>query len=157
MSFTLPEGCKIVEAIAPKTDAAGTTGDYISCKYAHRVYVVIHLTQGAANTVAYGLNEATAVLPSGAAAVTATFPIWSNLDCAASDTLVRQTDAATYTTDAGQKHKQVIFEWDPAKFSSGCDCLAVTSGASNAGNIVEAMYYIASRYPGDQPPAAITD
>jgi hypothetical protein len=103
------------------------------------------------------MNEATAVLPSDAAAVTATFPIWSNLDCAASDTLVRRTNAATYTTNTGVKHKIVIFEWDPALHTAGYDCVAVTSGASAATNIVSAMYYIVERYPGPTPPASITD
>lgn len=153
----LVENFKIVEAIEPKTDAAGTTGDYVSLKNVHLAFIVLHITQGNAATIAISVNEATAVLPSGAVAIAATFPIWSNLDCAASDTLVRRTDAANYTTDAGVKHKQVIFQIDPRILSAGFDCIAVVTGASNAGNIVEAQYLLYERYQGATPPAAITD
>ncbi len=155
--INLPETLKVVRGIEPKTDAAGTTGDYISCKNAHRVWIVGHITQGNAATITIGITEAATVAGGSAAAVTAVVPIWANLDCAASDTIVRRTDAATYTTDAGIKHKIVIMEWDPAKHTSGLDCITVTTGASNAANLVSFQYFIETRYPQDNPPAAITD
>jgi len=152
-----PEQTKIVQAIEPKTDAAGTTGDYISLKNAHKVTAIVHLTQGNAATVEIGITEAKAVAGTDAAAVTAAMNVWSNLDCAASDTLVKRTSAATYTTDAGVKHKQIIMEFDPSLLSSGFDCIAVTTGASNVANLVSAQYFIETRYPQATPPAAITD
>jgi hypothetical protein len=153
----LPQNYKIVEAIEPKTDAAGTTGDYVSLKNVHMAFIRLHITQGNAATIAISVNQATAVLPSDAVAITALFPIWVNADCAASDTLVRQADAANFTTDAGVKHKQVIFQIDPRILSAGFDCIAVVTGASNAGNIVEAEYLLYERYQAATPPAAITD
>lgn len=153
----IAEKFKIVEAIAPKTDAAGTTGDYVCLKNALKATIKLHVTQGNAATIEIGVNEATAVDGSDAAAITKTLKIWSNLDCAASDTIVKRTDGATYTTDAGVKHKQVIIEIDLALLSDGFDCIAVTTGASNAANIVQAEYVLEPRYKGDAIPSAIVD
>lgn len=152
-----PEELKIVQAIEPKADAAGTAGDYISLKNAHKVTVIVHITQGNSATIEIGVNEATAVAGTSAAAITKELKIWSNLDCAATDTLVKRTDAATYTTDAGVKHKQVIVEIDPGLLSAGFDCIAVTTGASNAANLVSAQYFIETRYAQATPPSAIVD
>jgi len=87
-------------------------------------------------------------------------PIWANLDCAASDALVRQTDAVSYTTDAELKHKIVVFEIDPATLDlvNGFDCLVVITGASDVANITQAMYYLVDdRYKQATPPSAIVD
>jgi hypothetical protein len=156
MPFTLPENLKIVEAITPSVGAA-VSGDYISCKNAHKVWIACSIQQAAANTITIGLTENTTVGTGVPAVVTATVPIWSNLDCATSDTLVRRTDAATYTTDSGVKHKIVIMEWDPANHTAGYDCIMVTEGASAAANIFSAVYLIAERYPQPTPPASISD
>lgn len=153
----IAEKFKIVEAIEPKTDAAGTTGDYISLKNALKVTAKLHITQGNAATIETGINEATAIDGSDAAAISKELKIWSNLDCVASDTMVRRTDAATYTTDAGVKHKIVIIELDLAQLSEGFDCIAITTGASNVGNIVQAEYIIEPRYKGLSAPSAIVD
>lgn len=156
----LPEDCKIVQALEPATDAAGRTGDYVSLKNCHRCYVLFHVTQGNAATILISINQATAVAPTGAKAITVAVPIWSNLDCAASDTLVARTAAVNYTTDAGVKHKQVIFQIDPATLdqANAFDCIAVVTGASNAANITSAQYLLTDiRYHQATPPAAITD
>ncbi len=153
----IAEKFKIVEAIEPKADAAGTTGDYISLKNALKVTIKLHITQGDAATIEIGVKEATTVAAGSAAAITKALKIWANLDCAASDLMVKRTDAATYTTDAGVKHKIVIIEVDPALLSDGFDCIAVTTGASNAGNIVQAEYIIEPRYKGLSAPSAIVD
>jgi hypothetical protein len=102
-SFTLPQNYKIVSALNPATDAAGRTGAYVSLKNAIKATLVVHVTQGNAATIALSLSQATAVAGTGAKAVSATFPIWSNLDTATSDTLVARTAAASYTTDAASR------------------------------------------------------
>ena len=160
MAFvTLPEKYKIVEAIAPAADAAGRTGDYVSLKNVNLAYVVVHITQGNAATVALTIEQATAVAGTGSKAITVSVPIWSNLDTATSDTLVRRTDAVSYTTDAAVKNKIVIFQIDPATLdvANGFDCIVVKTGASNAANITQAMYVLDERYQQATPPAAITD
>ena len=156
--FCFPEQCKIVEAITPQAGAA-LTGDYVSLKNAHRAFVLVHINQAAANTVAITIEQASAVALTGSKAITVAVPIWANLDCAASDALVRRTDAVAYTTDAGTKHKLVVFEIDPATLdtANGFDCITVKTGASNAANITSAVYVLDSRYPSASPPSVIVD
>jgi len=154
------ENLKAVQGLQPATDAAGRTGAYISLKNAHKVAVVVHITQGNAATVAISINQASTIAAGDAKALANVVPIWSNLDCAASDALVRRTDAVNYTTDAGVKHKIIIFEIDPAKLdlANGFDCIAVVTGASNADNITSAMYYLVPhRYQQSTPPSAVVD
>jgi hypothetical protein len=159
MRICLPEHFKLVEAMPNATDAAGRTGDYISLKNAVVCFVEVAVTQGAANTIAITIEQATAVAGTASKAIATAVPIWSNLDTAASDTLVRRTDAVAYTTDAGVKNKQVIFQIDPATLdlAGGFDCLTVKTGASSASNLTGARYWIQTRYPQATPPAAITD
>lgn len=159
MIQTLPELYKIVEAMPNATDAAGRTGDYVSLKNANACFVFVDITQGNAATIALTIEQATAVAGTSSKAITVAVPIWSNLDTAASDTLVRRADAVSYTTDAGVKNKQVIFQIDPATLdiAGGFDCITVKTGASNAANLTSATYFIQTRYPQATPPAAITD
>lgn len=159
MHIMLPEVFKIVEAMPNATDAAGRTGDYVSLKNALCAWVEVAITQGNAATIAITIEQASAVAGTGTKAITATVPIWSNLDTAASDTLVRRTDAVSYTTDAGVKNKMVIFQIDPAQLdvANGFDCITVKTGASNVANLTGARYWIQSAYQQATPPAAITD
>lgn len=156
---TLPEKYKAVAALNPATDAAGRTGAYVSLKNVNMAYIVCHITQGNAATIAISINQATAVAGTGAKAITVSVPIWSNLDVSASDALVRRTDAVSYTTDAGVKNKIVIFQIDPATLdvANGFDCIAVVTGASNVANITQGVYLLDERYKQATPPTAIAD
>jgi hypothetical protein len=158
--FTLPQQMKIVEAIAPAADAAGRSSDIVSLKNCGKAYILVHLTQGNAATVALTPMQAQDVAGTGAKVLANAVPIWSNLDTATSDTLVRRTDAVNYTTDAALKNKIVIFEIDPALLdvANGFDCVYFTTGASNAANITQAMFLLADyRYQMSTPPSAIID
>lgn len=160
--FQLTENMKIVNLLAPAADAAGRTGAYVSLKNAVKAWIVVHMTQGHAATVQLDPLQATAVAGTGSKALTNTTRIWSNLDTAASDTLVARTAAKTYTTDAGVKLKQVIFEIDPAAcmdIAGGFDCITVSTGASNAANITEAQLFILNKYSGavNTIPSAVAD
>lgn len=160
MAFvTVPEKYKMVAALNPATDAAGRTGAYVSLKNVNLAYIVVHITQGNAATIALSINQATAVAGTSAKAITASVPIWSNLDVSASDALVRRTDAVSYTTDAGVKNKIVVFQIDPATLdvANGFDCIAVVTGSSNVANITQAVYLLDERYQQATPPTAITD
>jgi len=158
VDICLPEVTKIVEAIEPQA-GAGITGDYVSLKNVHRAFVVVHITQAQANTVAITIEQATGVLPSNSKAITVAVPIWANEDCVASDTLVRQTDAVGFTTSAAVKHKVIVFQIDPSTLDlvNGFDCITVKTGASHGDNITEAMYYLCERYQQATPPSAILD
>jgi hypothetical protein len=158
--MNLVEKMKIVEALQPATDAAGRAGDYVSLKNCHMAFVVFHITQGNAATVALSINQATAVAPAGAVPITLPVKIWANQDCAAGDTLVRQTDAVNFTTSAALAHKIVVFQIDPAtlNLAGGFDCIAAVTGASNVDNITSAVYYLTEdRYKQATPPSAILD
>lgn len=158
---TFPEEAKTHVALAPAADAAGRNGKWVSLKNAHKLYVVVSINQGNAATVALTLEQATAVAGTGGKAVTALVPIWANQDAAADDTLVRQADAASFTTDAALKEKLVVFEIIPQKaldLANGYDCLRVVTGASNVANITAALYVATPlRYAGDPPPSMIVD
>lgn len=160
LPFTLAENLKVVELLAPATDAAGRTGDYVSLKNAVKAWVVFHTTQGNAATIAVTPRQASAVAGTGVKDLTNNVPIWRNLDTAASDTLVRVTDAKTLTTDAAVKNKLIVFEIDPGQcldLANGFDCLTLVTGASNVANITQAAVYIQTRFAEATPPAAITD
>lgn len=159
MHIMLPEQFKIVEAMPNATDAAGRTGDYVSLKNAICAWVEVAITQGNAATIALTIEQASAVAGTGTKAITATVPIWSNLDTAATDTLVRRTDAVSYTTDAGVKNKMVIFQIDPSQLdvANGFDCITVKTGASNVANLTGARYWLQTALQQATPPSAITD
>ena len=150
--FAIPEDTHVVLGQAPIVGAgAAFVGDYISVKYAHKVWCVVLYNQADANPITFGVNEATAVLPAGAAAITATMPIWSNLACGTNDRWVRRANAATYAAaGAVAAHKMVVFEVDPAILSAGFDCIALRSDTViAAAQYVAYLYIIAPRYKGE--------
>jgi hypothetical protein len=154
----LPSIFKIVQGTPPVTTTGGVTCDYVSLKNAVRAWIIAEFTQAVGHATVLGVNKATAVAPTGATAMTETQQIWVNEDTAASDTLVKATDAASETLTDDVKNKQVIMEIDPAKLAAGYDCIAATiSDSSQATNFVSVTYLIETRYPQATPPAAITD
>lgn len=158
--FTLPHEMKLIEGIAPAADAAGRSSDIVSLKNAGKAYILIHITQGNAATIALTPMQAQDVAGTGAKVLANAVPIWSNLDTSLTDTLIRRTDAVNYTTDAAVKNKQVVFEIDPALLdvANGFDCIYFTTGASNAANITQAEFLLVDlRYQQTTPPTAITD
>lgn len=160
MKITIPQQMKVVEALAPAADAAGRSSDIVSLKNAGKVTIIATLTQGNAATVALTLMQAQDIAGTGAKALANTVPIWSNLDTAASDTLVRRPDAVSLTTDAGVKNKIVIFDVDASQLdvNNGFDCIYLTTGASNAANITQALFLLSDlRFGQATPPSAIID
>ena len=160
-NFTLPEEAKIIGGAKPAADAAGRSARYVSCKNAHKVYAVVYVDQGNAATIALTISQAQDVSGTGAKAITGNARIWSNLDVAANgDALTRQSDAVSYTTDAGVKEKIVIFEIDPASLdqANGFDCIKVATGASNVANITSVIYLgTPLRFPGSGSPSMVVD
>ena len=158
-NFSLPEHTKLINLLAPAADAAGRTGAYVSLKHAVKAWIIININQGNAATILLSLLQASAVVGTGSKVLTNVVPIWSNLSTAASDTLVKRTDAVNLTTDAGLTIKQVIFEIDPAKLdlAGGFDCIGLSTGASNVANITQANLWAAVRYPSATPPTMVTD
>ena len=156
--ITLAENFKIVQGSAIATTSGGITGDYISLKNVHRATVVFHLLQAAAHATGASIMKATAVAPTGATAMVATVPIWENEDTAASDALVKQTDAASVTLAADVKNKIVVMQIDPVRLGETYDCIAgKLSDSSESTNFAAIMYFLEMRYAQATPPTAITD
>ena len=146
--LVFPENVVPVSGTPIATTNGGITCDYISCKNAHRVIIVASLLQAATHTTALGVNEATAVAGTSAAAITATMPIWKVADVATSDVWVRGTDAASVSATAGTTNQLLMIQLDPAILSSGFDCIAATlSDSSEATNFACVNYFIEPRYP----------
>ena len=158
--FSLPEQTKIVDATAgPVTSNGGVTADYVSVKNAGRLYIVANLTQAVGHATVLAPQRATAVAGTGVVAIATAVRIWANEDTAASDTLVAQTAAVSYTVSADIKKKMVVFEIDLHALGNTYDVIGLTfSDSSQATNFVCANYYLTDiKYQGATPPAAITD
>lgn len=160
VSFTLAEESAQITLLAPAADAAGrTSGSGVSLKFAHKAYVIFLINQGNAATVLLTVQQCTNVAKAGAKAIPVV-PIWRNLAEGTNSTLVRDTDAVNYTTDAGVAVKRVIFEIDPAKLdqANGFDCILAITGASNAANITAAeVLCLPIRGTGTGVPSLIAD
>jgi hypothetical protein len=155
--FNLPEQAVLVGVLPPAADAAGRTGDYISMKNLLRCFVVFHINQGNAATVALSISKATAVAPTGAVAMAETARIYHSLDQATSHQFTRATDAASYTTDAAVKDKIVVIEVEPGRIGETYDCIAPVTGASNAANITSAMIFGIPRVAGASTADVLVD
>lgn len=159
--YNLVQDAKIVPLLKPAADAAGRSSAYFSVKNAHKVFIVVHIDQGNAATIALTPSQATAVAGTGVKVLANAVRIWANLDVAANaDALTRATDAVNYTTDAGVKEKMVVFEIDPAELdtANGFDCLKIATGASDAANITQAYAILAPlRYAQATPPSALAN
>lgn len=160
MRFNLPELCKIVEAHEPvAADALANTSDAICCKNIKKLWVVLqHYSAGGDTDLVLTWYEGTDVAFGTAAIITATSPIWYNVDTSLADALTRATDAATFTVDTGAAKNQIwVMEWDPALFSAGYDCFKLYSSGGDAANYVSVLYIAEMRYMSDVPPTVITD
>ncbi len=148
MTECFPENYVVVQSLKPAADAAGRNGEAVSLKNALMAWIVYHIDQGNAATIALAPDQCSAVAGTGAKAIP-TVPVWANQDAGTASPLTRQTDGASFTTDAGVKQKIVIFQINPAALdiNNGFDCIRAKTGASNAANITEAMVIIEARYP----------
>lgn len=156
-NYAFPQQFPSAQLLNPATDAAGRTSNYVSLKTAHKAWVVFHITQGNAATITLSILQAKDVSGTSSKALVNVARWWAALDEATTDVKVRQTDAVSYTTDAGVKNKTIIAEIDPAMLdlSNGFVTIAVSTGASNAANITSAQVYVSTRYKQDQPPSLI--
>lgn len=154
----LTEACKIVRVASGA--AANSLGcDYICTKNLKKLWFLIS-HKGANDTdLTLSLTEATNVAAGTTSAVTATFPIWVDVDHGtASDLPVRQTDAASYAIDpALYGDSLVVIEWDPVKHSVGYDCIAVTGASGHGSNTVTIIAIGELKYQSDSPPSVIID
>lgn len=159
MKTTVPQAFKIVGGAPPAADAAGRTSDWVSLKNVRRATIIAFMDQGNAATVALSVLQATAVAGTGSKALANAAPIWANQDVVAGDALTRQADGVALTTSAAVKQKIVVFQIDPSMLdvAGGFDCIALSTGASNAANITSILFLLEMNHSGDAVPSTIID
>ena len=155
-NFCLPESFKVVQGVVAIGTTATITADAVSLKNAHKAWIIVDIATPASSACALVPMQTTAVGSVGAV-LASVVPIWSNLDCSATDTLVRRTAAKNYTCGASAVAKQVIFEIDPIDLTATYDCIYITIGALTVAEACSVTYLLETRYPQATPPAAITD
>jgi len=143
----IPQDMIPVQTLKPAADAAGRNGEAVSLKNAEAAFLVVHIDQGNAATIAIAPEQCTNVAGAGGKAIPAC-PIYVNQDAGTASPLTKQAAAANFTTSAAVKQKIVIFQLDIDAFdiAGGFDCVRAVTGASNAANITEACVYIRPRF-----------
>jgi hypothetical protein len=159
--FSLPAQLPPSVLLAAAADAAGRTSAYVTLKNAEKAYVLCEVNQGNAATVEFSITQATDVSGDSEKAI-GVMPIWLVNNTASSDAWVPETAAANYTTDANLHDKLVLFEILPEAcmdMANGFDCIAVTTGASNAANITSAklLYLAEIQAIGASMPSTLTN
>lgn len=151
-----PTSTQYYVALTPAADAAGRTSAYFSLKNASKAYAVVSIKQGNAATVEVSFEQATAVAGTSTKGFDVAKKIWASNDVAVTKDVAAVTAAAGYTTDAALKDKLVVVELNPADLdiANGFDCVAVTTGASNASNITSAVLVVETKYAQAAPPTA---
>ncbi|HET6498046.1 MAG TPA: hypothetical protein VFH17_03225, partial [Coriobacteriia bacterium] len=146
--LSLPQDCKLVTATAgPVTTNGGVTCDYVSLKNVIRAWIVLQFTQAVGHATAIQPQKATAVAPTGAASITNVVRVWADEDTGASDALVAQTDATSYTVAADIKKKMVVIEIDPIDLGGDHDVLGCTiANSGQATNFVSGLYILQMGY-----------
>lgn len=157
-----PETHPIITGLAPcAASATGDTADAICLKNAKGALIIVQHAGTNDNDITLTVHEGdtAAVAQAGTYPITtgAEFPIWVNTSVAASDTLVRQTDALTYVinSDAGGNY-MVVFYIDAAILTSGRDWISLGHDAGHASNFFNVLYILdGGRYQQETPPTAI--
>lgn len=153
---TLPEVFAIAKGSEIVASNALGTGDYINCKTTHKLWLMIMQTGANDTDLTIGLSEATNVAGGSAQAVTATVPIWTDVNAGTlSNQYTRQIDAATIVIDATAGNFVGFMEWDPSKFSAGFSTIAVTGTGGHASNNVVCVWIAVPRDAGPNPASLI--
>jgi hypothetical protein len=157
--FQIPAHLKPVQLLNPQTTNGALTSKVITLKNAMKAFVVFEFTQAVAFASVPTLNQATNIA-AGTNKAGPAVPIWANEDTAASDVLVKQADASSYTLAANVKNKQVVFEIDPSRLdvNNGYKTIYFTmASSSQATNLVSATAYILNATQQGSPLTAVLD
>jgi len=156
--FSMPYQIPPVALLAPAADAAGRTSSFRDLANALKAWIVVHVNQDNAATVALTVLQGQDVSGTGSKAV-GVMPIWLTAATATSDALAVQTAAASFTTSASLADKIVVFEITPEQILdmvNGFKTIAIQTGASNAANITAAELFILGSYQGASAPSSYT-
>lgn len=157
MTILCNETYPIIMAAVPQLgNALVDTADWIKLTNANGCLITILNYDGGATSPVFTVHEG--ATGAGTTALAVAWPIWINLDVATSDTMVRQTDAITYTiTCTASTLSMVVQFYIPAAIlSAGCDWIQLGSTAGNVASYVCATYQlVGARYQQETPPTAI--
>lgn len=152
MNLKIPFSQSVITGAAPVTTNTAITADFLNMALAIRVYVVVLLTQAVADATVITLRQAKDNTGTGLKDLANTVPVHVNEDVAASDALVKETDAISHTVDADIKKKLVVFQVEGEDMDVGNDFTHLTAliGASGqATNIASVMYVVEAKEPGE--------
>jgi len=142
------EKLKAVSGLAPVATDANPASAYVDASQAHSIKIVAHVTKGNAALTSFAIEQATNAGGGGNKPLANNVPIWSNLDAATSDRLVRRANGVSYALDNAAAHTQVVvFDVDTSKLdiNGGFRFLRVQLAAGNANNIASVMFYLDQR------------
>lgn len=158
--ISLPERYKLVDALGgPVTTNGGVTSDYISLKGVHKCWIVAQFHQAVSHASTIQPTMSTAVAGTGVTNIVHSARWWKNADVSLTDTLVRQTAAASMACTTGTTNQMIVVEIDPDDLNAaGYNVLGFTiATSSQATNFVNAVFVCAMRYAQANPPSAILD
>ena len=157
-----PETNPVIHAAEPQASNALTdTALAVSLEGADGVLMTVYqLNTNASSPLILTVNEGATktVAEAGTYPLAVVFPIWSNLDCATNDTMVRRSDAVTYTVTASAADVNVVHFYIPAAIlTDGREWVQIDATASgHASNLVSVTYQLdKTRYKSVTPPTAV--
>ncbi len=158
MSALLPEHLKIVSGLSPVTTNGAKNARYISLKNARRVVIVAEMKQAASDetTMSVGLKESVAA--GSEETMTATMPVWRNVNVDDGDGLTKLSDAANVSCNDQTDDQILVMEIVPARLPATYTSLrAKLANSGEAGNFASITYLIETFYPQETPPTVVTD
>lgn len=155
--MSIPQATPAVQLLAPTTTNGGATSRGVNLKGALRAQIIVDLKQAAAHATVVSLKQATTMALSTNSAGPSV-PNWKNEDTAASDAVVKNSDANSVTVASAIKSMQVIFDVDPRHLTAGSHVVYVTaSDSSQATNFMNVSVIVEPRYAGDGAPSLVID
>jgi len=152
-----PETFPIIQGHEPAAaDAIVDTSDWICLKNCAGVLITVHHYSGGGDTdMVLTVHEG--ATGTGTSQLATAFPIWVNTDTSASDAMVRQTDAVTYTIDTGAGKDQIVqFYISASILTATYDWIQLGTSGGNAANYASVIYQLdGARYQQTTPPTAI--
>lgn len=152
--INLVEECLVQMGHEPvAADALADTSAWFDLSKSKGVYIVVSHYRGGDTDLVLTVHEGTAA--SGTTAITtgAEFPIWVATSALTDPTLVRQTDALTYTIDTGvyTGSQIVVFYIDSSILSAGYRYVQLGASGGNAASIASVTYIgVGARFAQDQ-------
>lgn len=158
MSALLPQTLKVVSGLSPVTTNGAKNARYISLKNARRVIVVAEMKQAASHETTMSITLRPLVASGSTATMTATMPVWRNVNVDDGDGLTRLTDAANVSCNDETDDQILVMEIIPARLPADYTALrAALESSSEANNFASITYLIETFYPQETPPTVVVD